>query len=121
MPEYPFEPKSNPHLLPGQFWGVSRGHYTAIGRNRVVRGFIILVARTGVYENMKRAMVALVFRCKATAGDLTINDEVTAFRWATADDIRDLADEAYAVRVLDALHEEDHPAVVRHHDGVHPT
>ena len=22
MPEYPFEPKSNAHLLPGQFWGV---------------------------------------------------------------------------------------------------
>ena len=22
MPEYPFEPKSNSHLLPGQFWGV---------------------------------------------------------------------------------------------------
>jgi len=22
MPEYPFEPKSNTHLLPGQFWGV---------------------------------------------------------------------------------------------------
>jgi hypothetical protein len=22
MPEYPFEPKSNAYLLPGQFWGV---------------------------------------------------------------------------------------------------
>ena len=22
MPKYPFEPKSNAHLMPGQFWGV---------------------------------------------------------------------------------------------------
>lgn len=65
---------------------------------------------------MKRAIVALVFRCKITGGDLITNDEVSGFRWATADDITGLADEAYAVRVLDAL-EADHPVAVRHHDG----
>jgi len=78
------------------------------------------VALTGVYKNMKRAIVALVFRCKITGGDLATNDEVTGFRWATADDITGLADEAYAVRVLDALGA-DHPVAVRHHDGVHLT
>jgi 8-oxo-dGTP diphosphatase len=78
------------------------------------------VALTGVYKNMTRVIVALVFRCKITGGDLAANDEVSAFRWATADEVTGLADEAYAVRVLDALGA-DHPAVVRHHDGVHLT
>ena len=39
-------------------------------------------------------------------------------RAGEADDLTDLADEAYAVRVLDALHG-GHPTAVRHHDGVH--
>ena len=76
------------------------------------------VALTGVYKNMTRAIIALVFRCKITGGILATSDEVSAFRWATADEITDLAGEAYAVRVLDALGA-DRPAAVRHHDGVH--
>ena len=76
------------------------------------------VALTGVYKNMTRAIVALVFRCKITGGDLTTTDEASAFRWATDTEVADLAEEAYAVRVLDALHD-DHPPAVRHHDGVH--
>jgi 8-oxo-dGTP diphosphatase len=76
------------------------------------------VALTGVYKNMARGIIALVFHCKITGGDLRTSDETTAFRWATADDITGLADEAYAVRVLDAL-SGDHTAAVRHHDGVH--
>ena len=76
------------------------------------------VALTGVYKNMKRGIVALVFRCKITGGDLTTTDEASAFRWATDTEVADLAEEAYAVRVLDALHD-DHPPAVRHHDGVH--
>ena len=76
------------------------------------------VALTGVCKNMTRAIVALVFRCKITGGELASSDEVAAFRWATAAEVAELADEAYAVRVLDALNG-DHPAAVRHHDGVH--
>ena len=75
------------------------------------------VTLTGVYKNMTRAIIALVFRCTITGGDLATTDEVTAFRWATAAEVADLADEAYAVRVLDALNA-NHPAAVRHHDGV---
>ena len=45
-----------------------------------------------------------------------LNDEVTAFRWATRAEVADLAAEAYAVRVLDALRDEPGPAV-RQHDG----
>ena len=37
---------------------------------------------TGVYKNMPRGIIALVFRCKITGGQLTTNNEVTAFRWA---------------------------------------
>jgi 8-oxo-dGTP diphosphatase len=75
------------------------------------------IALTGVYKNMSRGIIALVFRCKITGGDLTTTDETTAYRWATLDDVRDLADEAYAVRVLDAL-EDGQPPAVREHNGV---
>ena len=67
---------------------------------------------------MTRAIIALVFRCKITGGDLATTDDVAAFRWATGADVAGLADEAYAVRVLDALNG-GQPAAVRHHDGVH--
>ena len=76
------------------------------------------VALTGIYKNMPRGIIALVFRCEITGGDLATTDEVAAFRWATGADVAELADEAYAVRVLDALNG-GQPAAVRHHDGVH--
>lgn len=74
-------------------------------------------ALTGVYKNMNRGIVALVFRCKITGGDLTTTDEASAFRWAADTEITDLMDQAYAVRVIDAL-SGDHLPAVRHHDGV---
>ena len=73
---------------------------------------------TGAYKNMSRGIVALVFRCEITGGHLTANDEVTDFRWADEDAIRQLTSEAYAVRLLDALHG-DHAPAIRQHDGVH--
>ena len=72
---------------------------------------------TGVYKNMPRGIIALVFRCKITGGHLTANDEVTAFRWADEQEIRQLTSEAYTVRLLDALHEGMQPAI-RQHDGI---
>jgi len=74
------------------------------------------IALTGVYKNMNRAIIALVFRCKITGGQLTTTDETEASRWATDTDIRELASEAYAVRMLDALRD-DAPAAIRQHDG----
>jgi 8-oxo-dGTP diphosphatase len=76
------------------------------------------IALTGVYKNMTRAIIALVFRCKITGGALATNDEAAGFRWATETEIPRLMDEAYAIRVLDTLHETA-TAVVRPHDGVH--
>ena len=65
--------------------------------------------------------VALVFRCKISGGDLATTDEVSAFRCATGTEVTgvtELADEAYAVRVFEAL-DGDHAVGIRHHDGVH--
>jgi 8-oxo-dGTP diphosphatase len=73
---------------------------------------------SGVYKNMKRGIISLVFRCQAVSGKLTTNEEVSEFRWASRDEITNLVDEAFAVRVLDALDEMTAPAV-RQHDGVH--
>jgi len=76
------------------------------------------VALTGVYKNMNRGIIALVFRCKATGGQPSTSDETEAFRWVTETEIRELAIEAYAIRVLDAMHSHA-PAAIREHDGKH--
>ncbi|WP_433372401.1 NUDIX hydrolase [Streptosporangium sp. CA-115845] len=76
------------------------------------------VTLTGVYKNMTRGIVALVFRCKVIGGHITETDETRAFRWVTADEVRELASEAFAIRVLDAMHHGQAPAI-RHHDGTH--
>ncbi|MER5317714.1 NUDIX hydrolase [Streptosporangium roseum] len=74
------------------------------------------VTLTGVYKNMARGIVALVFRCKVIGGRLTETDETRAFRWVTADEVSSLASEAFAIRVLDAMHHDQAPAI-RSHDG----
>lgn len=76
------------------------------------------VALTGVYKNMARGIVALVFRCKIIGGQLTETDETRAYRWVTAEDVRTLASEAFAIRVLDAI-DHDHGPAIRQHDGTH--
>ena len=72
---------------------------------------------TGVYKNMPRGIIALVFRAKVTGGQLATTDETTAFHWATAAEVGQLATEAYAVRVLDGLRSGAAPAI-RQHDGI---
>jgi len=76
------------------------------------------VTLTGVYKNMTRGIIALVFRCKITGGDLTTTDEASAFRWATEPELPELMPAAYAIRVQDALHEPTTTAI-RPHDGTH--
>ncbi|MGR3939589.1 NUDIX hydrolase, partial [Streptomyces sp. BRA346] len=72
---------------------------------------------TGVYKNMTGLIVSMVFRCEAIDGTPTTGAETRALRWVTRDEITELADEAYAIRVLDALDNISPPAV-RAHDGV---
>ena len=74
------------------------------------------VALTGVYKNMSKGVIALVFRCRPTGGRLALNDEVTGFLWAAPEEVPRMVTEAFAVRILDALR--DGAPAVRQHDGV---
>lgn len=74
-------------------------------------------ALSGVYKNINRGIVALVFRCHVTTGTLTSNDEASEFQWATDPELDELMDPAYAVRARDAVRFTGTPAI-RTHDGI---
>lgn len=71
---------------------------------------------TGVYKNMARGIVALVFRCKPTGGEESTTSETTAVEWLTPEQAPERMSEVYATRLLDAL--ETNGPHVRTHDGV---
>lgn len=72
---------------------------------------------TGVYKNMPRGIVALVFRAFTTGGiQADSTNETIRLAWLTPDDVAAQCDEAYAIRILDALAEQ--PPAIRAHDGV---
>lgn len=71
---------------------------------------------TGVYKNMSRNIVALVFRCDYSGLPASSTHEAAEITWLTTDDIAERMDEAYALRLLDALQEG--PPAIRAHDGV---
>jgi 8-oxo-dGTP diphosphatase len=75
------------------------------------------VALTGVYKNMSRGVIALVFRCRPIGGALAENSEVAGFRWIREADMSSIMSEAYAVRILDAYQHNTVPSI-RNHDGV---
>src|SRR4051794_30406302 len=70
---------------------------------------------TGVYKNMTRGIVALVYRCRPLTGTAHPTSESVAVDWISADEVAARMSPAYAVRILDALR--DAPAS-RAHDGV---
>lgn len=83
-------------------------------------------ALTGVYKNMTQGVVALVFRCRPEGGNPVTGDqgpgpvagsETAALRWASRQEVADLADPAFAVRVFDAI-DYAMPPAVRAHDGI---
>jgi 8-oxo-dGTP diphosphatase len=74
---------------------------------------------TGVYKNLPHAIVALVFRANVIRGHLTTGVETTHLAWVTPASVGNRCDEAFAVRLLDALN--DSGVVVRVHDGEHLT
>lgn len=73
------------------------------------------VRLSGVYKNMERAIVALVFLCRPAGGEGRASAEASEVRWFTREEVRSRMTEAYAVRVLDALDRTAPP--VRVHDG----
>jgi 8-oxo-dGTP diphosphatase len=70
---------------------------------------------TGVYKNLTRRTVALVFRCTTNDTPAAETDEAREIRWMTRDELSAAMDPAYAVRALDAFEPAPH---VRAHDGV---
>ncbi|MEU8545697.1 NUDIX domain-containing protein [Streptomyces roseoverticillatus] len=70
---------------------------------------------TGVYKNMTRGVVALVFRCTPVGGSERTSEESIAVSWLTTDEVTARMPEAQAIRLLDAL--SDDVPHVRIHDG----
>lgn len=73
------------------------------------------IALTGVYKNVRRGIVALVFQCRVVGQATPLSDEVSEIAWLPPNDL-DRMDEAYRVRLLDAI--DSSAPHVRTHDGV---
>ena len=73
------------------------------------------VKLTGVYKNMIRKIVSLVFLCEVVSGDLQINDEAQKVEWMGASRIPEMMSEAFGVRLLDAIGE--NTPIIRTNDG----
>ena len=73
---------------------------------------------TGVYKNMSRGIVALVFRCKLTSTHHDDSPEATEIAWWATDQIGQLLNATYAVRLSDAATPPALPLAVRSHDGL---
>lgn len=103
---------------PGGLLELGEGIHEGLAREVLEETGLVVepVALTGVYKNVTRGIVALVFRCELLGGRLQRTAEAREARWLTTEEVRSLMDEAYAVRLLDAF--ESGPARVRSHDGV---
>jgi 8-oxo-dGTP diphosphatase len=72
---------------------------------------------SGVYKNLTRGVVALVFRCSYVSGEIASTPESRRVEWLSREEVGSRMAPAYAVRVFDALTESS-SVVVRAHDGV---
>jgi len=70
---------------------------------------------TGVYKNMQRGIIALVFRCSALTEPLLSTPEAAAVAWVPVAEVEDLMNSAYSVRVMDAI--TSRRVSIRAHDG----
>jgi len=72
---------------------------------------------SGVYKNMALGIVALVFRARLIGGSLaTTTAETAHVEWLSPKEVTERCDEAYAVRILDAV--SGSSTAIRAHDGV---
>ncbi|WP_285597199.1 NUDIX hydrolase [Actinomycetospora sp. NBRC 106378] len=71
---------------------------------------------SGVYKNVSRGVVALVYRCTAEAGSPRVSDETVRVEWKSFADAISGMDDVYAIRVEDAIIGET--SASRSHDGV---
>ncbi|GAA2778360.1 MULTISPECIES: NUDIX domain-containing protein [Kitasatospora] len=72
---------------------------------------------TGVYKNVARGIVALVFRCRPEGGVEHLSDESIGVDWLLPAEVSERMAEVYAVRMLDALRVDDAAPSIRTHDG----
>ena len=72
---------------------------------------------TGVYKNMARSIVALVFRCHVVNGTPHSSAEVSEAAWLSTDEVRERMSEAFATRLVDAYTSTTSQPLIRHHDG----
>src|SRR4051794_15724714 len=61
------------------------------------------VALTGVYKNLQRGIVALVFRCRLLGETPRPTPEALEVRWLMAEELEDCMTEIYRIRLLDAV------------------
>lgn len=80
-------------------------------------GVIVAVDRlTGVYKDVCRDIVALVFRCRPVGRGERDDEETMAVGWMTRDEVIERVEHVFAVRVLDAI-DDLRDARYRSHDG----
>ncbi|KJK13796.1 NUDIX hydrolase [Terrabacter sp. 28] len=72
---------------------------------------------SGVYKNMSRGIVALVFRARAFSDPAISTTEATEVAWKPVSGISTLMSPAYSCRIEDAVDIEGPGATVRQHDG----
>jgi ADP-ribose pyrophosphatase YjhB (NUDIX family) len=72
---------------------------------------------TGVYKNITRGIIALVFRCHIVGGTPTPSAETPQLAWLSLAVFSERMSEAYAVRIHDSV-SETVPSI-RLHDGQH--
>jgi 8-oxo-dGTP diphosphatase len=72
---------------------------------------------TGVYKNMRRGVVSLVFRCRPLSGDARSTAEAAEVAWLDSAQITGRMAEAFAIRLIDAL--DSNEPHIRIHDGKH--
>lgn len=76
---------------------------------------VVVHGLTGVYKNLPRGIVALVFRCSLITDPAWQTAEAASIAWHKIETVMSIMDEAYAVRVQDAI--DDNGPHVRAHDG----
>jgi 8-oxo-dGTP diphosphatase len=69
---------------------------------------------TGVYKNLQRGIVSVVFRCRPLGQACGSTAEARHIDWLTADEVKRRMNPAFAVRITDALADR---AVTRAHNG----